>query len=117
MRRVLLAVPVLLSLAIAACTDAPVRPNPKPDVLSKSTDNPPGPYAANSQRPDLAKLLNKRIRPSFNISSTAGGTDIAALVATLSAGQTTSEAVTVNLPTALPKGDVLFSVDLTGSMG
>src|SRR5205085_3307240 len=115
MKRLVLAAAVVLALVIYACNDVPLRPKPNsPPTLSG--DNPPGPYAVNSQRPDLVKLLKKKVRPSFNISGSAGGSDIGALAATLSPGQTNSENIVVNLPSAPPKGDVLFSFDLTGSM-
>ena len=118
MRRLLLPSAALLALATFACRDTPVSPSaPQAASHDAFAPNPPPRPGANAVNVDLAARFKTRLKPRFSVSSTSSNVDPALLTATLSPGQTVSEALTVNLPAAPPKGDVLFLFDLTGSMG
>lgn len=118
MKRSLLPTAFLLGLLTYSCTDAPVGPSPQTASLDKSGVNPSPPHAANAVRLNLSERLKLRPTRSSSLGAAAAGSVVpASRSATLKPGQSTTEAVTINLPSAPPKGDVLFMFDLTGSMG
>jgi hypothetical protein len=115
MKRLLLPSAFLLALSTFACRDAPLGPT---DPQGASRDlSAPNAGGAKGVSADLRSRFKSRLKPRFSLSAAAGNVDPASFSATLTPGQTASEALTVNLPAAPPKGDVLFLFDLTGSMG
>jgi hypothetical protein len=84
-------------------------------VHESSARNPALPPGSNGVRLNLRERLTP-MPARRSLSAVAGSIAPASFAATLNAGQTASDAMTVNLPPAPPKGDVLFLFDLTGSM-
>ena len=104
-----------LAFALGACTDQPAP--------TESTDAAP-PDAALTGNPapeswgDLPPLdLSRFTFPPPMAQSNGGGLTPDVFVTTLRVGETDTEDKEVDVPEVPPKGDVLFSFDLTGSMG
>jgi len=115
MKRLLLPSAFLLALSTFACRDTPFSPtDPQAASRGPSTPNAGG---ARGVSADLRSRFKAKLKPRFSLGAAASNVDPASFSATLTPGQTASEALTVNLPAAPPKGDVLFLFDLTGSMG
>ena len=108
---------LLVAALLAACADrgpapGPTAPADGPRAL-RLAPNPDagtwGPLAA----PPLVATPRAR-----TVSADAAGTlEPATFAATLKPGETVVEHKTATLPAVPPKGDVVFSMDLTGSMG
>ena len=115
MKRLLLPSALLLALSTFACRDTPLSPT-DPQAASRDLLA-PNAGGARGVSADLRSRFRSKLRPRFSLSAAASNVDPALFTAILTPGQTASEALTVNLPAAPPKGDVLFLFDLTGSMG
>ena len=108
----LLAAGVLL----AACADdpgsSPLASSPGPRALDRGV-NP----TAESWGPLVAPPLVAYPRPAFSTAADSGRLEPASISVELKPGETVVEHKTAFLPASPPRGDVIFSMDLTGSMG
>jgi hypothetical protein len=107
-----------LAFAVEACVDddpTVVGPGGDQDV-NASVNAPPEAWGEQPEL-DLSKLVKPRRHMA--LSEEGGGTVVtpSTLSATLYPGEIVGESKTLDLPDVPPKGDVLFSFDLTGSMG
>lgn len=111
------------AVALAACADrtpvAPARPEPPSlDAASALGDNPSAESWGPIANPDLQPLLRApRTAPTQPAAVTAMDLFPVAFTATLKPGETAVEYKKVTLPATPPRADVVFSLDLTGSMG
>lgn len=104
--------PTLL-LALAACRDGtPSSPGPASLALGRN----PTPAELGPLPAATVPRLRQPERPSLSMHD-AAALSPASFSATLLPGQTVTEHKIATLPAAPPKGDVLFMMDLTGSMG
>ena len=109
---------VALVFAVEACVeDEPtvVGPGADPDV--NASVNPPPETWGEQPELDLSKLVKPVPRIAFTEEAGDGVVTPSSLTAALYPGETVTEEKTLDLPDVPPKGDVLFSFDLTGSMG
>lgn len=105
---------LVAALALAGCEDVAAPPTPAetaaalagPDANPLDPEIPPATVALLPAAPKARPLPN----PLLDLQPTS-------LEATLSPGETVTEHKVVDLPAVPPSADVVFAVDLTGSMG
>ncbi|HEU4883818.1 MAG TPA: vWA domain-containing protein [Longimicrobium sp.] len=111
-------IPILMAAALllAACTDgprsSPVASQPGPRALDRGANAAPESWGSLTSPPLVAHP-----RPAFAVAAQPGRVEPASVSVELRPGQTVVQRQTAYLPPAPPRGDVVFSLDLTGSMG
>lgn len=112
--------PILTLLAagvlLAACADdhkpGPLATSPGPRALDRGVNPSP-----ESWGPLVSPPLVAYPRPAFTTSADSGRLEPGSISVELKPGETVVEHKTAFLPASPPRGDVVFSMDLTGSMG